>query len=184
MTRGTEARCRHCGGVFTATLATLGEMPVANDYVDPASAPPEDPRTELTVMVCGDCRLAQTLDFKQSAELFRADYAYFSSASRAWLDHARRYVDAMIDRFALPPGARHVELASNDGYLLQFARARGLSVLGVEPCRSVAEAAGALDIETRIAFFSQDEAARLVEAGGKADLVTANNVFAHVPDVN
>jgi len=179
-----ERRCRHCGGEFTATLAQLGPMPVANDYVDPASAPPTDPRIELTVMVCGDCRLAQTIDFKESAELFRADYAYFSSASTAWLDHARRYVDAMIERFALLPGARHVELASNDGYLLQFSRAMELTVLGVEPCRSVAQAAGALGIETRIEFFGQDCANRLVDQGWRADLVTANNVFAHVPDVN
>ena len=184
MTISTERRCRHCGGPFTATLASLGEMPIANDYVDPSSAPPSDPRTELTVVVCGDCRLAQTLDFKRSAELFRADYAYFSSASSAWVDHARRYVEAMVERFALPAGARHVELASNDGYLLQFAKAKGLSVLGVEPCRSVAQAASALDIETRIDFFSQAYAARLVEEGWRADLVTANNVFAHIPDVN
>jgi SAM-dependent methyltransferase len=179
-----ERRCRHCSGKFTATLARLGRMPVANDYVDPAAPPLSDPRVELTVMVCGDCRLAQTLDFKDSADLFRADYAYFSSASTAWLDHARRYVDAMIARFELLPGARHVELASNDGYLLQFSRAMELTVLGVEPCSSVAQAAGVLDIETRIEFFSQDCANRLVDQGWQADLVTANNVFAHVPDVN
>ena len=184
MDTAAERRCRHCSGKFTATLARLGRMPVANDYVDPAAPPLSDPRVELTVMVCGDCRLAQTLDFKDSADLFRADYAYFSSASTAWLDHARRYVDAMIARFELLPGARHVELASNDGYLLQFSRAMELTVLGVEPCSSVAQAAGALDIETRIEFFSQDCAKRLVDQGWQADLVTANNVFAHVPDVN
>lgn len=176
--------CRHCHGACNTVLADLGPMPVANDYVDPANAPTDDPRVTLKVVVCDDCRLAQTVDMKDAAELFREDYAYFSSASDAWLDHARRYVDAMIARFDLKPGARHVELASNDGYLLQFAKARGLSILGVEPCRSVADAASALDIETRVEFFGQEYAATLSAEGWQADLITANNVFAHIPDVN
>lgn len=179
-----NSSCRHCGGGFSAVLADLGEIPVANDYIVAPIAGQADPTTGLKVVVCGNCRLAQTVDLKAASDLFRDDYAYFSSASSGWLRHAREYVTAMVDRFGLDVQSRHVELASNDGYLLQYARAKGLKVLGVEPCRSVAVAARALDIETRVEFFGQDYAATLLQEGWQADLITANNVFAHVPDVN
>ena len=124
------------------------------------------------------------MDLKAASDLFREDYAYFSSASSGWLAHAKDYVAAMVDRFGLDTQSTHVELASNDGYLLQYSKAQGLKVLGVEPCQSVADVALALDIETRVEFFGEDYAAALVEQGWQADLITANNVFAHVPDVN
>ena len=176
--------CRHCGGSIDLVLADLGDMPVANDYVDPIGAPLADAIVGLKVVVCSDCRLAQTIDHKDASDLFRDDYAYFSSTSQDWLDHARTYVDRMIERLSLEPGAHHVELASNDGYLLQFSKARGLSAVGVEPCRSVADVAIAKGIDTEVAFFGRDHARDMVRRGGKADLITANNVFAHVPDVN
>jgi len=184
MTSIGQPTCRHCGEIADIVLADLGEMPVANDYVtDPVAGQP-DPAVGLKVVVCRDCRLAQTVDLKAASDLFREDYAYFSSASSGWVAHARTYVEAMVERFELDERSRHVELASNDGYLLQFSKAKGLKVLGVEPCRSVADAASALDIETRVEFFGQEYAATLAEEGWDADLITANNVFAHVPDVN
>jgi SAM-dependent methyltransferase len=179
-----ERGCRHCGGSIDLVLADLGDMPVANDYVDPIGAPMVDAIVGLKVVVCEDCRLAQTIDHKDASDLFRDDYAYFSSTSQEWLDHANAYVDKMIDRFSLEPGARHVELASNDGYLLQYSKARGLAAVGVEPCSSVADVAIAKGIETHVAFFGREYALDMVTRGGNADLITANNVFAHVPDVN
>lgn len=179
----TKNHCRHCNAPLEVTLADLGKTPVANDYVA-RTASASDPRYPLKVLVCSSCRLAQTADVLPADALFRADYAYFSSHAASWVDHARRYVSAMTERFDLQPGARHVELASNDGYLLQFSRDKGLNVLGVEPCLSVAEAARAKNIETRVEFFGKDYACQLAADGWTADLVTANNVYAHVPDIN
>jgi SAM-dependent methyltransferase len=176
------ALCRHCNSRLTICLADLGLMPIANDLPDTQNSPTR--LTPLKVMVCSHCRLAQTIDYKEPDEIFRDDYVYFSSESASWVEHARRYVDDMIARFDLAAGARHVEIASNDGYLLQFSQARGLQALGVEPCGSVADAARARDIETWQAFFDVELADKLVSSGGPADLVTANNVFAHIPDVN
>lgn len=176
------ALCRHCNSKLEICLADLGLMPIANDLPDA-----QDTTTRLTplkVMVCSQCRLAQTIDYKEPDEIFRDDYVYFSSESASWVEHARRYVDAMIERFDLAAGSRHVEIASNDGYLLQFSKARGLSALGIEPCGSVADTARARGIETRQEFFDAELAGKLLSSGGPADLVTANNVFAHIPDVN
>jgi hypothetical protein len=176
------ALCRHCNSKLEICLADLGLMPIANDLPDTQNIP--ERLTPLKVMVCSQCRLAQTVDYKNPDEIFRDDYVYFSSESTSWLEHARRYVDAMIARFDLTPGSRHIEIASNDGYLLQFSKAHGLSALGVEPCGSVADAARAKGIETWQDFFGAELADRIVSSGGPADLVTANNVFAHIPDVN
>lgn len=184
MAADDRAFCRHCGKQMELVLADLGDIPVANDFVEMAVTVEDDPKVALKVMVCGDCRLAQTVDLKAADDLFRNDYAYFSSASTSWLDHAERYVDRMIERFGLASGARHVEIASNDGYLLQFSMQRQLDTLGIEPCRSVADAAIAKGIPTRVDFFGRAYADGLVAEGWQADLVTANNVFAHVPDVN
>jgi len=116
--------------------------------------------------------------------MFRADYAYFSSQSSSWLDHAKTYVDTMTSRFKLTADSRHVELASNDGYLLQFSMAKGIKCLGVEPCESVALAGRKKGIETRIEFFGKESATQLLTEGWSADLITGNNVLAHVPDIN
>ncbi len=176
-------QCRHCNSELELCLADLGLMPIANDLLDtPASDTTH--RTPLKVMVCSQCRLAQTVDYKRPDEIFRNDYVYFSSESSSWVEHAKRYVDDMRARFNLAAGSRHIEIASNDGYLLQFSQLHGLRALGVEPCGSVAETARAKGIETWQEFFGADLADRLVAHGGPADLVTANNVFAHIPDVN
>jgi len=181
---GVTPKCRHCGHDLTLTLIDLGLSPVANDYVDPANYMKAEPFYPLATLVCRECRLAQTRDLLAAAEIFRADYAYFSSHSTSWLEHARSYVDDMVGRFKLGPASRHVEIASNDGYLLQYSIKKGISCLGIEPCESVALAARDKGIETRIEFFGSAYANELREEGWSGDLITANNVLAHVPDIN
>jgi SAM-dependent methyltransferase len=138
----------------------------------------------LRVMVCTSCWLVQTEDFADCAELFSADYAYFSSFSTTWLQHAERYVANMAERFGLGEHSHVVEVASNDGYLLQYVKARGIPCLGVEPTASTAQAARDKGIEVVEEFFGVELATRLVTAGKSADLSAANNVLAHVPDIN
>jgi SAM-dependent methyltransferase len=176
--------CRHCHAPLTVTLADLGMSPVANDYVNPAQHAAMEPFYPLEVLVCSDCRLAQTRDVLGPGAVFREDYAYFSSHSTSWLDHARRYVDESRKRFSLGPGSLVVEVASNDGYLLQFVRNHGIGAVGIEPCKSVADAAIAKGIDTRVRFFGRGTARALAAEGLSADLIVANNVLAHVPDIN
>jgi hypothetical protein len=166
------------------TLADLGASPVANDYVPAGEAGGMEPFYPLEVLVCTECRLVQTRDLLSDSDLFRADYAYFSSHSDSWLDHARRYVDGAIGRLGLNVTSQVVEVASNDGYLLQYFQQAGVPCLGIEPCRSVAEAAIGKGIPTRIEFFGTALARGLRAEGIVADLITANNVLAHVPDIN
>ncbi len=179
-----EPNCRHCGSALTLTLVDLGLSPVANDYVDPENASKAEPFYPLKALVCRNCRLVQTSDMLAAGDIFRADYAYFSSHSSSWLNHARTYVEDMTARFGLGAASRHVEIASNDGYLLQYSIAKGINCLGVEPCESVALAGRAKGIDTRMEFFGVPYAHELVGEGWNADLITANNVLAHVPDIN
>jgi hypothetical protein len=179
-----QPECRHCSSELTLSLINLGLSPVANDYVSPANYAKAEPFYPLEVLVCSNCRLAQTRDMMAAEDIFRADYAYFSSYSTSWLDHARTYVEDMSTRFGLTAASRHIEIASNDGYLLQFSKAKGIKCLGVEPCESVALAGREKGIETRIAFFGESYAKSLVAEGWTADLITANNVLAHVPAIN
>lgn len=176
--------CRHCNSELTLPLVDLGLSPIANDYVSPANYTKAEPFYPLEVLVCSNCRLAQTRDMVAAEDIFRADYAYFSSYSTSWLDHARTYVEDMSTRFGLTPASRHIEIASNDGYLLQYSKAKGLRCLGIEPCEAVALAGREKGVETRIAFFSEDYAKSLLAEGWSADLITANNVLAHVPAIN
>jgi len=136
----------------------------------------------LDVWICRECLLVQ-LPAYVSPEAIFSEYAYFSSFSTSWVEHARRYVDDMVERFAIGPSSRVVEIASNDGYLLQHVVARGIPALGVEPARNIAEAARAKGIESIDAFFGERLAAQLVAERGPADLLVANNVFAHIPDL-
>lgn len=177
-------KCRHCGHDLTLQLVNLGLSPVANDYVDPANYMKPEPFYPLETLVCRECRLVQTRDLLAASDIFRADYAYFSSHSTSWLEHARSYVDYVAARFDLGAQSRHVEIASNDGYLLQYSLKKGIKCLGIEPCESVALGARDKGIETRIEFFGREYASKLADEGWTADLVTANNVLAHVPDIN
>lgn len=174
--------CRFCGAPLEAVFADLGMSPLANSYVTPDRANAMEPFYPLRVLVCAECFLVQLEEFESPDAIF-SDYAYFSSYSTSWLDHARRYTEAMIERFELSNESQVVELASNDGYLLQYFVERGVPVLGVEPAANVAEVAVAKGVPTEVAFFGVETATRLAERG-QADLIAANNVMAHVPDLN
>jgi SAM-dependent methyltransferase len=174
--------CRFCGAPLEHVFADLGMSPLANSYVTPERANAMEPFFPLRALVCGSCFLVQLEEFETPEAIF-SDYAYFSSYSTSWLEHARRYTEAMIERFGLGGSSHVVELASNDGYLLQYFVQRGVPVLGVEPAANVAEAAVAKGVPTEVAFFGVQTAERLA-ATRRADLIAANNVLAHVPDLN
>lgn len=176
--------CRHCESAVTIPFLDLGAAPPSNSYLTQADLSAPEKHFPLRVLVCTECWLVQTEDFAAHDELFTSEYAYFSSTSSSWLDHARRYVADMIARFDLKPEALVVEVASNDGYLLQYVRAAGIGSLGIEPTASTAQAARDKGIAVEQAFFGRDLARRLVSEGRSADLTAANNVLAHVPDIN
>jgi SAM-dependent methyltransferase len=179
----TPPRCRFCGAPLTTTFVDLGETPLANSYLTEADAAAgRDRRYPLHARVCGGCFLVQ-VDEPVRPEAIFSDYAYFSSFSASWVEHARRYAEAMIARFSLRPQSLVVEIASNDGYLLQHFHAAGIPVLGVDPAANVAPAAIAKGVPTEVAFFGRATAERLAARGVKADLVAANNVLAHAPDI-
>jgi 2-polyprenyl-3-methyl-5-hydroxy-6-metoxy-1,4-benzoquinol methylase len=181
----TDATCRFCAAPLTLSLVDLGATPLANSYLptnDPAALTDER-RYPLHVMVCESCWLAQTTETPPADVIFSHDYAYLSSWSAGWVDHARRYADAMTDRFGLGPQSKVVEIASNDGYLLQHFVAKGIPVLGVEPAGHAASLAEAKGVPTKVEFFDQASATRLRAEGHGADLMAANNVLAHVPDI-
>lgn len=174
--------CLGCGAPLTRTLVDLGMQPLANSYVPLGETAPE-PRYPLHARVCDACLLVQ-VDRVVPPEHIFSDYAYFSSFSESWLAHARAYVAMAIARFGLGPKSQVVEIASNDGYLLQYMVAAGVPSLGVEPAANVAETARAKGVPTEVAFFGLETARRLVREGHAADLVIAKNVLAHVPDIN
>ena len=180
----TEPRCRYCSAPLSHVLIDLGETPLANSYLPGRDAIAAEKRYPLKVMVCGDCRLAQVTTDVPAYAIFDADYAYFSSYSSSWVAHAERYTEAMIARYDLKPGSAFVlEVASNDGYLLQHFVRRGIRCLGIEPAANCAEAARQKGVPTEVAFFNEDTARDIVARHGPADLTAANNVLAHVPDI-
>jgi SAM-dependent methyltransferase len=174
--------CRFCGGALH-DFVDLGMSPLCESFLAADQLDAMEPFYPLKVMVCGGCFLAQVKEYVAPESIFR-EYAYFSSFSQAWLDHARRYAEMAVERFQLTPGARIVELASNDGYLLQFFLARGFDVLGIDPAENVAKAAEAKGVRTLTRFFNGESARELADAGVLADLVIGNNVLAQVPDIN
>jgi SAM-dependent methyltransferase len=174
--------CRFCGAPLEHVFVDLGMSPLANSYLPPERVNAMEPFYPLRALVCSRCFLVQLEEFETPDAIF-SDYLYFSSYSTSWLDHSRRYAEAMIERFGLGPGSRVVELASNDGYLLQYFKQRGVPVLGVEPAANVAKVAVEKGIPTEVAFFGVETAERLAE-DARADLIAANNVLAHVPDLN
>jgi SAM-dependent methyltransferase len=176
--------CRHCSTPLRHSFVDLGSAPPSNAYLTAEKLSAPEKWYPLKVMVCDRCWLVQTLDFAQAHELFDAEYAYFSSFSSSWLEHARRYVDAMSQRFALHAKSHVVEVASNDGYLLQYFKERGIPCTGIEPTASTAAAARERGIESIEVFFGAESAAQLARDGRQADLMAANNVLAHVPDIN
>ena len=177
--------CRHCEGPLDLLFADLGATPISNEFIYPEHLNGAEAFYPLKTYACRTCRLVQLQNFFKSSDLFRPNYAYFSSVSSTWLDHCRRYAEAMTARFRLGAKSQVVELASNDGYLLQYFKAAGIPVLGVEPSLSVAEVAiKERGIPTEVRFFGRETAADLAARGQSADLIAANNVLAHVPDIN
>ena len=176
--------CRHCAAPVTLVLADLGTAPPSNAYLSAAALQAPECWYPLRVLVCENCWLAQTEDFAQAHDLFDAEYAYFSSYASSWLAHAQAYVEAMVQRFGLGAGSHVVEIAANDGYLLQYVVQRGIPCLGIEPTASTAAAARAKGITVVERFFGVALAQELCAQGHSADLMAANNVLAHVPDIN
>src|SRR5580692_969122 len=174
--------CRLCGAELTHTFVDLGMSPLCESYL-PAERL-DDPETfyPLHVRLCADCLLVQLPAYVPGEDIF-SDYAYFSSYSDSWVAHAKRYAETMTAGLGLTGDSLVTEVASNDGYLLQHFLAAGIPVLGVEPAANVAEAARARGIRTEVEFLGADTGRELAKRHGRADLVVANNVFAHVPDI-
>ena len=175
--------CRFCGTSLRVAFVDLGVSPLANSYLTQAQLYKNESFYPLHAFVCEKCFLVQLEEFESPQHIF-SDYAYFSSYSDSWLDHAKRYVEMAIARFDLSAQSQVVELASNDGYLLQYFQQQGIPVLGIEPAANVARAAEQKGIPTLVEFFGESLARRLITQRAKADLILGNNVLAHVPDLN
>jgi SAM-dependent methyltransferase len=174
--------CRLCGSGLTHTFVDLGMSPLCESYVSADALDQPEIFYPLHVRQCSSCLLVQLPAYVSGEEIF-TDYAYFSSYSDSWVAHAKRYADAMIDQLDLTPDQQVTEVASNDGYLLQHFMARGIPVLGVEPAKNVAETARSRGIPTVAQFLGATTGGDIADRHGRADLVVANNVFAHVPDI-
>ena len=179
----TNKLCRFCNAGLKRTFVDLGRSPLANSLLSADDIERGEASYPLHAYVCDNCLLVQLQEFERAENIFN-DYLYFSSYSQLWLQHCREYAEQMTKRFALGDGSLVVEVASNDGYLLQYFKERGIGVLGVEPAANVAKAARDKGIATDVAFFGVETARRLAAAGKSADLMTANNVLAHVPDLH
>jgi SAM-dependent methyltransferase len=179
----TGAACRFCSAPLTQTFVDLGLSPLANSLLAEGDLAREEPRFPLHAYVCAECLLVQLGEFASPQDIFE-EYVYFSSFSDSWVEHARRYAEQMIERFGFDGDSSVVELASNDGYLLQWFVERGVPVLGIEPAANVAAAAEEKGIPTLVRFFGEETANDLVGEGRRADLLIGNNVLAHVPALN
>ncbi|MGH7585194.1 MAG: methyltransferase domain-containing protein, partial [Gemmatimonadales bacterium] len=177
------AACRSCGAPLATTFVNLGMSPLCESFVPASRLHEMEPFYPLQVFVCDRCLLVQLLAYVPGEEIF-SEYAYFSSYSDAFLAHAQGYVAMAIERFGLTPAHRVVEVASNDGYLLQYVVQAGIPALGIEPAANVARDAEARGVPTRVKFFGRETARALAAEGLRADLMVANNVIAHVPDLN
>ena len=177
-------RCRHCAADLTLPFLDLGSAPPSNAYLKPSALNSPEIWYPLRLMVCTQCWLVQTEDYAGRDALFSDDYAYFSSFSTSWLVHAQQYVQKMVGRIGLHHESCVVEIAANDGYLLQYVQDAGIPCYGVEPTASTAAAAMAKNIPIVEEFFGVSLARELRAQGKQADLMVANNVLAHVPDIN
>ena len=178
-----SSTCRFCSTPLTHTFCDLGMSPLSNSYIAADELQAEEQFYPLHAYVCGACFLVQLDEFASPQEIF-SDYAYFSSFSDSWLEHCKDYTQLMQSRLGLDESSLVVEIASNDGYLLQYFMDAGIQVLGVEPATNVAAAAEDKGIPTIVKFFGTETARELVDAGQQADLLLGNNVLAHVPDIN
>jgi 2-polyprenyl-3-methyl-5-hydroxy-6-metoxy-1,4-benzoquinol methylase len=178
----TPYECRLCGAALTRTFVDLGMSPLCESYIQAERLDEAEVFYPLHVRLCDACLLVQLPAYVPGEQIF-SDYAYFSSYSDSWVTHAKRYAEAMIDRLDLTPQCLVTEVASNDGYLLQHFHAAGIPVLGIEPAANVAAAARARGITTEVTFLGAGTGRQISAQHGRADLVAANNVFAHVPDI-
>jgi len=176
-------KCRFCDSALEQTFVDLGMSPLANSYLKAEQLQQMEPFYPLHAYICESCYLVQLPIFESPDKIF-GDYAYFSSYSESWLKHAQTYTNLMIERFGFNSDSKVIEIASNDGYLLQYFKERGIPVLGIEPAKNVAKAAEDAGIPTMIKFFSTQTAMELASEGIYADLLIGNNVLAHVPDIN
>lgn len=172
--------CRFCKKELKTVFADLNMAPIVNNYIKPENFYKEEVTYPLITYVCDECKMVQTLDFNPSEQIFTEDYAYFSSFSSSWLEHCRNYVEMITQKLNLDKNSHVIEIASNDGYLLQYFKEKNIPILGIEPCKSVADVAIIKGINTLVEFFSLNLAKTLP----KADLVLMNNVLAHIPDIN
>jgi SAM-dependent methyltransferase len=175
--------CRFCDAPLKDTFVDLGVSPLSNSYIDPSQRHRGEIFFPLHVYVCRSCFLVQLPEFESPENIF-SDYAYFSSFSDSWLVHCEQYANHVVEQFNLGQDSKVIELASNDGYLLQFFKSRGIPVLGVEPAKNVATVAKEREVPTIVRFFGSELAKNLIAEGETADLLIANNVLAHVPDLN
>jgi hypothetical protein len=179
----TKNGCLFCGTPLEHTFVDLGKSPLCESYLSAAQLDGMEPFFPLHVYVCGECFLVQLKEYVSGEEIF-TEYAYFSSYSDSWLAHARRYTEQMIAQLDLDESSQVIEVASNDGYLLQYFVERGIRSLGIEPAANVAKVAVQRGVPTLVKFFGRETARQLVEDGTQADLLLGNNVLAQVPDVN
>ena len=179
-----ERTCRFCESPLHVSVADLGMSPVSNDNIKPENLSSMEPFYPLHAWVCEQCWLVQLEQFQAADTIFSDEYAYFSSFSKSWLEHARQYTLKVTERFSISNTSQVVEIASNDGYLLKNFIPVGAKILGVEPCANVAKAAEALGIPSLVKFFGVNTAKEMVADNIKADLLIGNNVLAHVPDLN
>lgn len=180
----SEHNCLFCGSKLEHVFADLGTCPPSNAFLRPEQLDEPELFHPLQAWVCSDCLLVQGPHYKRPQDIFTHDYAYYSSYSKSWVLHAREYVNSVVERFKLGPDSLIVEVGSNDGYLLQHAKDRGIPCVGIDPCAGAASVAQIRGIPTITDFFNTKLAARLTAQGRRADLLCGINVFAHVPDIN
>lgn len=177
-------KCRHCQNELKNNFLDLGFAPHSNAYINKLDQTRPEKYFPLRLKVCENCWLVQTEDFSSASELFTSDYAYFSSTSTTWLNHAKVYSDKVISEFSLNNESLVIEVASNDGYLLKNFIKQGIPVLGIEPTDSTADVAESINVPTLRSFFGESVAEDLANQDKLADLIVGNNVYAHVPDIN
>jgi len=176
--------CRHCGHNLTSTFIDLGSSPPSNAYLTEKDLLSYEKWFPLKVLICDQCWLAQTEDYASPEDLFNSNYSYFSSYSSEWLDHCKLFVSQAIKELELDESSVVIEVASNDGYLLQFVKEKNINCIGIEPTESTAKASREKGIETIEEFFGVELAQKMINSNIQADLLIANNVLAHVPDIN
>lgn len=176
--------CRHCKNQLHHVFIDLGNSPPSNAYLSAAQLNETEHFYPLKIFVCENCFLVQVDEYKKATEIFDSEYAYFSSTSKSWLEHSRKYTEKMISEFGINTNSLVIEIASNDGYLLQYFKEAGIPVLGIEPTASTAMVARQKGITTKEVFFGEHTALALVKEGLQAGLILGNNVLAHVPDIN